>query len=351
MCERDETLHISGLAAGKVLEPVLRGAYYRIISLLAGLSGPSGLERLAGVFARVRYAGNGRLKAAYLGHLARIFPGRDAAGLRRILREYWRVHQRAFLGLFHSRRFNADNIGGFTEWTGRELLDEAVSAGRGVLLLTPHFGDERTLHILLAISGYRMHVVSSRYADAPEFLRRARLSVSRKWHHVAFPDEPLAWLFKALERGEVVQISPTGYGGPGGHWVMSFGVPVLVSSSPVRIAALSGCRLMTAFNRALPGMRYHLSLEGFDPGRLDESGTARLVERFERMALLYPEQYNWMNLVIRHRETNTISRLGGIPRDESVLEAEAVPSDWDPANVRPFQSVSSIGEMEARSAE
>lgn len=262
--------------------------------------------------------------------------------LKSLLRKYWRVHQRALLGLYYSGRFNRENIQGMVSWENRDILDEAVKEGKGVLLLVPHFGDERTLHILMAIAGYPMHVISSRYADAPKMVAEARLSVSRRWHHVAFPDEPLRWLYEAIENGEVIQISPTAWGGPKGHWVESFGVPLLASSTPVRLAKSTGCRLLIAYNRVMPGQKYRITFHRFDPDNLDVRGTGELFGKFESIARQYPEQYSWMNLVIRHRETNTIARLGKIPKEESVVEAAAVPADWDPANVRVFQTVSSI---------
>ena len=278
----------------------------------------------------------------YLGHLSRIFPRKSETQLRSVLRGYWRVHQRALLGLFYSDRLSRENVPGIVSWENRDILDEAVNEGKGVLLLVPHFGDERTLHILLAISGYAMHVISSRYADAPDILKQARLNVSRRWHHVAFPDESLRWAYDAIGRGEIIQISPTGWGGPKGHWVESFGVPVLASSTPVRLAKSTGCRLLIAYNRVLPGMKHHIAFHRFDPENLDIGGTGQLFAKFEAIAKQSPEQYNWMNLVIRHRETNTIARLGSIPKEESAVEAAAVHDDWDPANIQNFQTVSSI---------
>ena len=282
------------------------------------------------------------MNSVYLGHLSRIFPEKSGTQLRSILKGYWRIHQRALLGLFYSGRLNRENVSGMVSWENRNVLDEAVQEGKGVLLLVPHFGDERTLHILLAITGYTMHVISSRYADAPDILKGARLDVSRRWHHVAFPDEPLRWAYDALARGEIIQISPTGWGGPKGHWVKSFGVPVLASSTPVRLAKSTGCRLLIAYNRTLQGMKSRIAFHRFDPESLDISGTGQLFARFESIAKQYPEQYNWMNLVIRHRETNTIARLGNIPKNESTVEMAAVHADWDPANIQKFQTVSSI---------
>ncbi|MCD4700322.1 MAG: lysophospholipid acyltransferase family protein [Candidatus Aegiribacteria sp.] len=285
------------------------------------------------------------MNGVYLGHLSRVFPETSETRLRNLLKGYWRVHQRALLGLFYSARLSRANVPGIVCWENRDLLDEAVKEGKGVLLLVPHFGDERTLHILLAITGYTMHVISSRYADAPEILKEARLKVSRRWHHVAFPDEPLRWLYDAIERGEVIQISPTGWGGLKGHWVKSFGVPVLASSTPVRLAKSTGCRLLIAYNRVLPGMKYHIAFHRFDPESLDITGTEQLFSNYEAIAKQYPEQYNWMNLVIRHRETNTIVRLGSIPTEESVVEATAVHADWDATNIKDFQTASSISAL------
>ena len=281
------------------------------------------------------------MKRVYLGHLARVFPDSEASTLKRILRDYWRVHQRAFLGFFYSKRFVRGMLEELVVFRGLDVLDRAVSRGRGVLLLVPHFGDERMLHILLAIRGYRMHVISSRYEGAPEVVREARLSVSMRWHHVAFPDQPVGWLFEALSEVDVVQISPTAYGGSRGHWVWSFGVPVLASSTPMRVAASTGCSLVIGYNRALPNMRYEISFEDFMPASLDAMGTAQLFERFGSLAGEFPEQYSWMNLAIRHRETNTIARLGRIPADETILEREAVERDWEPDVVADPQSISS----------
>ncbi len=319
-----------------------RETYYRLFSSFAEKADPKTLERLALILSRVRFFLNRRLNPYYIGHLSRIFPDRNREELTRMLKSYWRVHQRAFLGLFFARRISRKNVSGIVTLKNREILDDAVSRGKGVLLLVPHFGDERMLHILLAIKGYGMHVISSRYEGAPKILREARLGVSMRWHHVAFPNQPINWLYEALDKGEIVQISPTGYGGPKGHWVWNFGVPVLASSSPVRLAKSTGCSLVIAFNRTMPGMKYEIDFRKFEPSGFNAGGTAELFSAFESLAMDHPMQYNWMNLVIRHRETNTIARLGYIPGNEVILEREAVPDDWDPSVIADPQSLCSL---------
>lgn len=279
----------------------------------------------------------------YLGHLARVFPGAGAERLDAILTGYWEVHQRALVNLFLADRLDEGNVDRRFEWSGLDELDSALSEGRGVLLVTPHFGDERTLHIGLAIRGYPMHVISSRYPGAPPNVRRARLAVSMRWHHVAFPDESPRWMFEALRAGEVIQTSPTAWGGPKGHWVESFGVPVLGSSTPVRLSTSTGAAVVMALNEAEPGFRFRARLRRLDPAGAGREATQAVFSEFERAGREHPTQYNWMNLVIRHRETNTMARLGRIPREESELERLAAREDWDPCRIQRLEEVSPLG--------
>jgi len=249
------------------------------------------------------------------------------------MRAYWLTHQRAMLGLYDAARLDRAGLDSRISWGGRELLDEALAQGRGVLLLAPHFGDERTMHILLAIAGYPMHVISTAYEGQAEAKRRARLETSMRWHHVAFPGDNPRWMFQALGNGEVIQIAPTAWGGPRGIWVRSFGVPVLASSAPARLHAATGCRTLFACCRALPGLRWRVELEDFracsDPVR----STQDLFDRITLLGREAPGQYNWMNLAIRHRETNTLIRLGAVPADEHEVERLALRADGDPLRI------------------
>jgi KDO2-lipid IV(A) lauroyltransferase len=275
----------------------------------------------------------GGRRKQYDGHLARIFPGSSPAWRRSVMRNYWRTHQRAMLGLYDAANLGPRSIAARVSWTGRELLDEALEDGRGTILLAPHFGDERTMHILLAIAGYPMHVISATYEGQSESKRKARLEASMKWHHVAFPGDNPRWMFDALTAGEIIQIAPTAWGGPRGIWVESFGVPVLASSTPMRLQASTGCRTLVAVNWALPGLRWHIEFRVFEPGTDIVETTQDLFYRLTRLGREAPGQYNWMNLAIRHRETNTLARLGRIPSDEREVEDAATREDTEPSRI------------------
>jgi lauroyl/myristoyl acyltransferase len=322
---------------------LLRGLYYRMVRLMSGVFGLRGAESLAAFLSLLRRAGGslspGGSASMYSGHLARIFPDRDGHFRTRVVRGFWRTHQRAMLGLFACGRYPADVMLDRVEWAGRDVLDTALSEGSGVLLLVPHFGDERTLHILLAMSGYPVHVISSGYEDAPEVVRRTRLGASRMWHHTGLAGENPRWMFEALGGGEIVQFAPTAYGGPKGSWVELFGAPVLAPSTPFRLHRATGCRMVLGVNHALRGMRYRLEFRPFTCRAGEPEFSAELFRLVEEAGRKSPEQYNWMTYCIRHRETNTMCRIGSIPADERELEALSVPGDGSPDLVRTLREV------------
>lgn len=326
---------------------VFSSAYYRTVGAASAfLRGKRGSIILVSILGLLRSAQSalGCTPTNFLidAHLRRIFPSKDAGWRKKVIKGYWKRHQSTMVALFRTNRMVPSCLDECLEYNGRELLDEAVSSGRGVMLLVPHFGDEKTLHILLAMAGYKISVISSRYLDFPPFVQRAKLRVGQLWHHVGFPDENPGWMFKTLKRGEILHIAPTGYGGHRGTWVNNFGVLVLASSSPYRIQHHTGCRMLIAYNRILPGMRYRIELEPFEPNPDSSDFTQRLYSRFEEKADEIPQQYNWMHLLTRHRETNTISRIGFIPHDERELEIQAVPEDSDPEKIADISELNSL---------
>ncbi|MBD3278812.1 MAG: hypothetical protein GF388_10980 [Candidatus Aegiribacteria sp.] len=305
--------------------------YYRLIALTVNLApAPGALDRLAGFFSRLRGRFSGETANVFLGHLKRIFPDRDIEWRRKVISEYRRVYERKLFALFYLKKKKPEHILNRVSWKGREVLDGSVNEGRGVLMLVPHYGDERSLHVILGMAGYPVHVITSRFSELSDYSVECRLAGGRQWNTMHFPDQSPGWIFRALDNGEIVHYGSTAYGGPSGTWIRSFGVPILVPSTPWKLSRSSGCSVIFASCAQTPGMGFSMVFRKLELPE-DRTGFAESVGRAaEALAFSNPGQYEWKNLDIRHRETNTIARLGRIPRDERELEARAVPSDRDP---------------------
>ncbi len=318
----------------------LSSIYYRFIALAVKLArSGSGVERISNWVSALRGSVSSSRNNLYNDHLKRVFPDRDRKWRAGVLSGYWKVHERNLFALFYLKKKVYADIGNGVTWEGREHLDSAVDSGKGLLLLVPHFGDERSLHVILGMEGYPVDVITSRYSDMPRYAAESRLSIGRRWNTLHFPDENPRWMYRTLQAGRIIHYAPTAYGGPGGTWIQNFGVPVLVPSAPWKLWKRTGCSVLLASCVQTPDMGFSLR---FTPAETADDKTdfaCATAEATEKLAREFPNQYEWKTLLIRHRETNTIARIGRIPVNERELEQLAVHEDADPSRVLPLKGV------------
>lgn len=310
------------------------GIYYRLISLSVKLArSGTAVEFISNSVSAFRGAASSSRNHLYAAHLKRIFPDKDNCWISSTLSSYWKVHERNLFALFHMMNREPANLHQMVSWTGREHLDNALEKGKGVLLLVPHFGDERSLHVILGMAGYPVDVITSRYSDMPEYAARCRLRIGEKWNTLHFPDENPRWMFRTLQSGRILHYASTAYGGPGGTWVENFGISVLVPTAPWKLYRRTGCEVVIAACAHTPRMGFNIMFKPFMPPEDSTEFAQAFAFANETLAREYPSQYEWKNLLIRHRETNTIRRTGRIPENERELENLAVPGDSDPFSV------------------
>ena len=231
--------------------------YYRLIALTVRLA-PGKLDPMAGLFSRFRGRFSGETANIFLGHLKRIFPHRDSEWRKKVISQYRRVYERKLFALFYLQTKSPEGILERVSWKGREVLDEAMEKGRGVLMLVPHYGDERSLHVILGMAGYSVHVITSRFSELSDYSVECRLAGGRKWNTMHFPDQNPGWIFRALNNGEIIHYGSTAYGGPSGTWIRSFGVPVLVPSTPWKLRRSTGCSVIFASCAQTPAMGFSI---------------------------------------------------------------------------------------------
>lgn len=314
----------------------LSSLYYRAISAVVSvLHSPRSVENISSCIASIRRHLSSSRNKLYTAHLKRIFPNRNANWYKDVIRINWKVHERNLFSPLYMMKHKPSDVLVNVKWTGRQKLDRAVTRGKGVLLLAPHFGDERSLHILLGMAGYDIHVMTSRYLDLPAFAAESRLAPGRKWNTLHFPDENPRWMYRTLQQNGIIHYASTAYGGSGGTWITNFGLPVLVPSAPWKLQKRTGCSVLLASCAHLPGMGFHLDFREINLPEEGRGFASAVGSITEELAAEHPGQYEWKNLAIRHRETNTIVRLGEIPSDERILEQKAIPQDSDPSFTHP----------------
>ena len=180
------------------------------------------------------------------------------------------------------------------EIDGRELVDAARAAGRGIVFLTPHLG---CFEIAAKIAAEDFPITVLYRAPKLAWLQpliergRGQDNVRLARADVSGVRELLA----ALLRKEAVGILPDQVPGVGeGEWVEFFGRPAYTMTLGPRLAARPGSVCLLAYGERLPrGRGYVLHLRPLPPAEPGESATRHMNRALEALIRECPTQYLW----------------------------------------------------------
>lgn len=247
----------------------------------------------------------------------RLIPIRRATARRNLARAFpdWPEQKRAqvlrasFINLGHSTmeflripRLNRAQVEALVTHEGWEHYEAAIAQGRGVIVVTAHFGNFDLLACAEAMRGMPLHVVT----------RKQHVSgVNRFWMEtrsrcgVGFiPDKKAAFhILKLLRAGQVVamvidQHMPPGKGIP----VPFFGVDASTTQAPAVLSLTTGAPILPATIEHLPGGRQRVVVEAPVPhpatgNRADDvyQLTLRLNQWLENRIRVRPDHWLWIH--------------------------------------------------------
>ena len=168
---------------------------------------------------------------------------------------------RNLAALFWSPRMTAQNFRRYVDidepsW---RWFQEVRGRGRGVILITPHYGDWEVGSLAAGFLGapYKTVTQSFKNPDADALLSRLR-SVSG--HTTIPPRHAVVKLFKALRRGEIIGllVDVNGRRGRGGVWLDFFGLPVFNAAAVADLALRTGAPIVFAVSFPIEGYRTRL---------------------------------------------------------------------------------------------
>jgi KDO2-lipid IV(A) lauroyltransferase len=189
--------------------------------------------------------------------------------------------------------------------TSRRPLDDALAAGSGAILISPHLGNWELGGLGLASKGYRINVLTFREPDEKvnELRERFRRERGINFIYVDRDDaSPLAIIeaATALRRNEVLALLGDRDGSSHTVTFDLFGLPAQIPVGAAYLALATGAPVIPVFV-PLEGGRYATIMEEpvyFKSGRINRGnaireGTEELLRVFEKYISAYPDQ--WYN--------------------------------------------------------
>lgn len=212
---------------------------------------------------------------------------------------------------------NSENIGRLVRIRNREILDRAFVKGRGVVVVTAHFGNWELLAITLRLNGYPGVTIGRRiYFDKYDrYLNRLR-----KIHdvNVIYRDESPKKALRVLKSNQIVGVvADQDVDSVDGVFVDFFGRPAYTPVGPVALARSSGAVLVPLIIVRENG---HHTLVVEEPIELVDTGDREkdLVENTRRWSSVlesyirrYPEQWVWIHRRWKTGNPSTLSAAEG----------------------------------------
>lgn len=194
-----------------------------------------------------------------------------------------------------------EEVDRFVEFRGLEKIEKALQKGKGVILLTAHYGNWELLHAALGHKGYTLELVVRRL-DSPLFEKFVRWVRTRSGINIVYKVKAMLPLVRRLNSNAVAMIlADQNTVREEGFFVDFFGVPASTNKGPALLAHKTGAPVLPVFI-VRDGTRHMVEvwdeIELADTGDKDrdaQENTAAFTKAVEKAIRLHPDQWFWVH--------------------------------------------------------
>jgi Kdo2-lipid IVA lauroyltransferase/acyltransferase len=220
-----------------------------------------------------------------------------------ILRRTYRNFGRMAAEWVHFPELGANNIERYVSYTGGEYWQDAIerSQGRGILVLTGHFGNFELLSLAHSIYGNRIAIVQR--PNRNPVLDDAIAARRHRFGNLTVARKGAAREVMRLLRDNWMVAIPLDLDTRHGAFVDFFGTPAATSPALARIAMASGAPVLPAFMvRQGPTSRHQITIlpvihvhNSGDRTQSIHECTQAFTSVIEAMIRRHPDQWNWIH--------------------------------------------------------
>ena len=248
--------------------------------------------------------------------IAAAFPGLHEAEVTRVARASFEHLGRVTIETALLPSIGPEGVRGLIEEvTGWEVLQEVLSLGRGLILVTGHFGNWELAGAYVAAHGVPLDVVV-RQMNNPLFDAYLRETRQRLGMTVVYDTEAVRRATRSLKEGRAVAfVVDQGVLNLASTYVPFFGRPAKTPRGPAVFALRGGIPVVFGAAIRRPNGRFHgiverVPIETTGDREADVDRTvARYTQTLERWVRRFPEQYFWQHRRWKRQPVDTPPEL------------------------------------------
>jgi len=235
-------------------------------------------------------------------HLSMVYGNeKSPAEIRRLARRVFIHFASAAADLLRLPLLIRQDLNRLVSASGTEHLDRAFATGKGVLMITCHFGNWEILGAWLARNGYRMSVVGTSLFD-PRLDRILVETRNRAGYTNITRGKGTREIIRTLKKGEAVGMLIDQDTKADGVFVDFFGHPTYTPAGPAVLARRLNLPIIPIFVYLKDDFTYQV--ECMEPLKLAKTdneaddirvNTQKCSDAYEAMIRRFPEQWVWMH--------------------------------------------------------
>lgn len=245
------------------------------------------------------YALVGRYRRVAIANLQRAFPEWSPAQVRATAKRVFRNFGVALAEFLKAPSMTPAELEARVQIVGREHLDEAFRQGKGVLLITGHFGNWELMARYLCMLGYPISVIA-RDTEDPATTELVTMVRERSGYQVIPRGQAARPVLKRLRQNEAIGILPDQNAGD--VFVEFFGQKAGSVAGPAVFHLRTGAPLVPLFSVRLPGDYHRIEIlppMQFEPTQDLKADTQRIMQALhdvlEAYIRRYPDQWLWLH--------------------------------------------------------
>jgi len=282
-------------------------ALFRLVGWLVQPLTHRGVQRVGSVLGMAVLSLTGYRKQVTSDNLARALPELTQEDRERIMNGAYRNYGMAMAEMLWACGQTPEVLGPLVTIENPSLLDDALARGKGVIILSAHFGSWELL-----LSSARLHVpvrvtaIAQRQRNerVDAYIDKAR----RRFNTVTVPMGPATReVLSALQRNEAVLILGDQSGPKESIFIPFFGIPSATHRGAAAFALRTGAAIITLFLVRQADGTYRSTCQEIDAGSLTGTREEQITEltkrhttELERAIREHPDHWLWMHKRWKH---------------------------------------------------